>query len=325
MVPTLPQTLEAFPVESESWSSSALRCAMVETQGKRPTQEDAFAFSCTQTWGDFWVLDGHRGNEAAQFGAAALREEIGENIKKGKLPSTSKIEQTFRSIDNRLRKHFKQHPDKPKAGTTVIGALVAQQQDGTYHAKLINCGDSRGIIIQNPLPDNGSLSIIETIDHKPGDPIEKARILAAGGKVKGGGSTRIDGKLAVSRGFGDFDFKADKSRKAAEQKVSCQPDVYEALNLMPGSLIVLACDGVWSVLSSKEVAATVQEELKASPQADLGDVAATIVNLSLELGSKDNLTVLLVHLVGEVPKGTQGVPLDTAAVEVSKETCLTSP
>jgi len=309
-------------MESESFSSSALRGAMVESQGKRPTQEDAFAFSCSQQWGDFWVLDGHRGSEAAQFGATALREEIGATIKKGKLPSTSKIEQSFRSVDNQLRKHFKQHPDKPKAGTTVIGALVAQQQDGSYQAKLINCGDSRGIIIQNPLSEDGSLSIIETIDHKPGDPIEKARILAAGGKVKGGGNTRIDGKLAVSRGLGDFDFKADKSRKAAEQKVSCQPDVYEASNLMPGSVLVLACDGVWNVLSSEEVAATVQEELQADPQADLNEVAATIVDLSLELGSTDNVTVLLVHLVGEKPKGTQGVPPDTAAVEVSRETCL---
>lgn len=320
MVRTIPRTLEVHPVESASWSSAALRGAMAEAQGKRPTQEDAFAYSCEQQWGDFWVLDGHRGSEAAHFGATALREEIGGAIKKGKLPSTSKIEQSFRSIDNQLRKHFKQHPDKPKAGTTVVGALVAQQKDGLYEAKLINCGDSRGIIIQNPLSEEGSLSIIETIDHKPGDPIEKARILAAGGKVKGGGSTRIDGKLAVSRGLGDFDFKADKSRKAAEQKVSCQPDVYEASNLLPGSLVVLACDGVWGVLSSQEVAATVQEELQRDPQANMREVAAKIVELSLELGSTDNLTVLLVHLVGpQAPEGTQGVPPDTAAVEVSRE------
>jgi len=311
-------------VESECASSSALRCAVVETQGKRPTQEDAFAFSCSEQGGDFWVLDGHRGSEAAHFGATALREELGESIKKGKLPSASKIEQTFRSVDNRLRKHFKQHPDKPKAGTTVVGAMVAQQQDGSYEAKLINCGDSRGMVIQNVSPEDGFLSIIETIDHKPGDPIEKARILAAGGKVKGGGNGRVDGKLAVSRGLGDFDFKADKSRKAAEQKVSCQPDVYEASNILPGSMIVLACDGVWGVLSSREVAATVREELKMNPQVDLRDVAAAIVNMSLELGSGDNLTVMLVHLLGEAPEGTPGVPRDTTANEVSKETCRSS-
>jgi len=325
MVRTLPRPLEAFPVESESSSSLALRCAVVETRGKRPTQEDAFAFSCSDQWGDFWVLDGHRGSEAAQFGVSALREEIGENIKKGKLPSTSRIEQSFRSIDNQLRKHFKQHPDKPKAGTTVVGALAALQEDGTYHAKLINCGDSRGIIIQNLMSEDGSLSIIETIDHKPGDPMEKARILAAGGRVKGGGSARIDGRLAVSRGFGDFDFKADKSRKAFEQKVSCQPDVYEASNLAAGSMLALACDGVWGVLSTQEVAATVQEALKEAPQADLREIAATIVDLSLQLGSTDNLTVMLVHLVGAAPEGTQGAPFNATEVEVSNEMLATSP
>jgi len=321
---TFPRTLEAFPVESEYTQNSAFRCAIVETQGKRPSQEDAFAYSATESWGDFWVLDGHRGHEAAQFGAMALREDIGDTIKKGKLPSAGKIEQTFRSIDNKLRKHLKEHPDKPKAGTTVIGALIAQQKDGRYDAKLVNCGDSRGVIIQNPLAEDGSLSIIETIDHKPGEPIEKARILAAGGKVKGGGCARIDGKLAVSRGLGDFDFKADKSRKAAEQKVSCQPDVYEAVGLLPGSVLVLACDGVWGALSSKEVAAVVQEELS-KPQVDLVDVAASIVGLSVELGSKDNLTVLLVHLVGAAPKGTTGALSEkTTAVEEAADFSPTS-
>lgn len=320
MVRTLPQTLEAFHVESEYWSNSAFRCAVVETQGKRPTQEDAYSFACTETGGSFWVLDGHRGNEAAQFGTEALREEMGQTIKKGKLPSTGKIEQTFRSIDNSLRKHFKTHPDKPKAGSTVVGALVAQQKNGSYQAKLVNCGDSRGIIIQNPMQENGPLTIIETIDHKPSDPIEKARILAAGGRIKGGGCARIDGKLAVSRGLGDFDFKADRARKAVEQKVSCNPDVYEAADLMPGTVLVLACDGVWSVMSSEEVAAKVQEELTATPEADLVHVAATIVGLSLELGSKDNLTVLVVHLVGEkAPKGTRGARANTTAVEVTEQ------
>lgn len=311
-------------MEAESWSNSAFRCAWVETQGRRPSQEDAHAFECKEGWGDFWVLDGHRGSEAAHFGTMALRKEIGDTIKNSKLPSNGRIEQAFRSIDNQMRKHFKQHPDKPKAGSTVIGALVAKQSDGLYNAKLVNCGDSRGIIIKSPLQQDGPLTVVETVDHKPGNLIEKARILAAGGKVKGGGCARIDGKLAVSRGLGDFDFKADRHRKAFEQKVSCEPDVYEASELMPGTVLVLACDGVWGVLSSEAVAAKVQEHLSTEPHTDLADVAASIVGLSVELGSKDNLTVLLVHLVGGVPQGPAGVLANTTTVEVPEESRFTS-
>ncbi len=42
----------------------------------------------------------------------------------------------------------------------------------------------------------------ETIDHKPTDDTEYRRIAGAGGVVLSG---RIDGGLAVSRAFGDFE------------------------------------------------------------------------------------------------------------------------
>lgn len=305
--------METVKVESttEAGSSSALRFALVETQGGRPTQEDAYAFSFDESGAaDFWVLDGHRGAEAARFGSKALSKEIGQSIKKRKLPSNENIQQGFKSVDNQLRKHFKKHPEGAKSGSTVVGALVAKQKDGTYTAKLINCGDSRGLIVKGPVleekedqsegcNETPSDIVVETKDHKPGDYGEKCRILAAGGKLKGsksGGCCRIDGRLAVSRGLGDFEFKAHKNLPAAEQKVSCIPDVYEVAGLVPGTLLILACDGIWGVMSSQEVATKIREELNGDCQKDLKAVAASVVNESLERGSQDNLTLLLVHL-----------------------------
>lgn len=319
MVLSLPRSLEGYEAESESFTNADFDCAVVEAQGRRPTQEDAYGFGCTDQWADFWVLDGHRGTEAAHFGVAALRREIGETIKGGKLPTGAKISQAFRSVDNQLRKHFKQNPAEKNSGSTVIGALVARQKNGNYSAKLVNCGDSRGIIITKP-DDGDGLEVVQTIDHKPGNTKEKARILAAGGKVKGGGCARIDGKLAVSRGLGDFDFKSDRGRKAHEQKVSNEPEIVEASELAPGSLLLLACDGVWGVMSSKEVAAKVLELLSTDPARDLEDVAAEVVRLSLELGSKDNLTVLLVHLVGGLPRPPPGPgSASIATVEIEED------
>lgn len=280
------------------FSSAAFNCAVVETRGRRDTHQDAHSVSCTDQRADFWVLDGHRGAAAAHYGAEALKKEIGETIKSGRLPSDGRILQSFRTIDNRLRKYLKEKSKESKSGSTVVGALVARDGPGSYSAKLVNCGDSRAIIIKDPAIDKTgrSATVLETVDHKPDHPGERDRVLAAGGTVSGGRCPRVDGRLAVSRSLGDFEFKADKGRQAAQQKVSCVPDIYETSGLEPGTLVLLACDGVWGAMSTELVADRVRSKLRLNPKANLGEVAASIVTESLERGSTDNLTVLLVRL-----------------------------
>eukprot|EP00443_Scrippsiella_acuminata_P132329 CAMPEP_0115595418 /NCGR_PEP_ID=MMETSP0272-20121206/12309_1 /TAXON_ID=71861 /ORGANISM="Scrippsiella trochoidea, Strain CCMP3099" /LENGTH=314 /DNA_ID=CAMNT_0003030723 /DNA_START=95 /DNA_END=1036 /DNA_ORIENTATION=+ len=300
MVRRRPRSLEEFRVATSS--NALFSWAVVETQGQRDSHEDAHSVACSESLGEFWLLDGHRGAEAAHFGAEALPKEIGQTIKGGRLPSDGRIQQGFRTVDNRLRKHLKQRPkEESNSGSTVVGALIAHEGNGSYHAKLINCGDSRGIIIKDPKQedDEDSDFVLETVDHKPDSPQEKARVMAAGGVVRGGRRPRIDGRLAVSRALGDFEFKADRNRQAAEQKVSCEPDIYDISGLGPGTLLLLACDGVWDVMSSRDVAALVREHLKVNPGAMLGEVAESIVRRSFEKGSGDNLTVLLVHLAND--------------------------
>jgi len=279
-------------------SGPAFRCAIAETQGKRPTHEDAYSFACEQSSAYFWVLDGHNGAEAAQFGSKALAE-FGDTIKNNKLPSDSRIQQGFKTVDNQLRKHLKENHSELKSGSTVTGALIAQQKDGSYTAKLVNCGDSRGIIIKAPEDGDdllGGNTILETVDHKPGVPSEKSRILAAGGTISGKKNPRIEGRLSVSRGMGDFVFKADRTRSAAEQKVSCVPDIYEASGLRAGTCVLLACDGFWGTMTSQHAAKMVRNWLRSDPQADLKDVAGDLIRTSISLGSCDNVTVLLVNL-----------------------------
>lgn len=42
---------------------------------------------------------------------------------------------------------------------------------------------------------------------------------------RAGGGGRVDGSLAVSRGLGDFRFKARMDLSQQEQKVTCNPDI----------------------------------------------------------------------------------------------------
>lgn len=51
------------------------------------------------------------------------------------------------TVDAKLREHFTKNKGE-QSGSTVIGAMAALQDDGTYTVKLINCGDSRAIVLR---------------------------------------------------------------------------------------------------------------------------------------------------------------------------------
>mmetsp|Transcript_19471 Transcript_19471/g.35307 ORF Transcript_19471/g.35307 Transcript_19471/m.35307 type:complete len:345 (+) Transcript_19471:50-1084(+) len=323
------QLLPNMAIHIERYGSAGIQCAVAETQGARQEHEDVHAVNVDQQSASMWVLDGHHGVAAAQFSGSALADELGGPAIKGeKLPSDERILQGFRTVDNRLRQHFKAHPEDSKSGSTVVGFLAAQQGTGLYDMKLVNCGDSRGVIIdgehgfvddveaqvrlgaseciysksearQKWRPNRRKQSfILETMDHKPHNPVERARIEAAGGHVETskGKPHRIDGNLAVSRGLGDFAFKSNRRLSPAAQKVSCAPDVYNIHGLHPGSFVLLACDGLWDVMSTEDAARMVLSKTLGQDPQDLADIAKDLVAASLAKKTQDNVTVLLAKL-----------------------------
>ena len=87
-----------------------------------------------------------------------------------------------------------------------------------------------------------------TIDHKPSVPSEKKRIIAAGGKVHSNSKTallRVNGKLAISRTFGDRDFK--------QFGVTAEPDITRRELHEGDEYVILATDGVWDSLSNTDM------------------------------------------------------------------------
>lgn len=72
----------------------------------------------------------------------------------------------------------------------------------------------------------------------------------AGGYVIDG---RVNGSLNLSRAIGDMEYKQTAHLSAAEQAVTANPDVRE-LQLGPSyEFMILACDGIWDVLSNQQV------------------------------------------------------------------------
>jgi len=310
--------------------SRSFRCAVAEMQGWRVSHEDAHEMRCSDSCAAWWVLDGHGGSFAAIDSAPALAREFEGDVSDSSttLPPDSRLEQGFVAVDRRLREKLEADPVQ-ESGSTVVGALCLRQGD-EFTLKLCNCGDSRCIVVRGPSEKEATAPpitvripqhiealasdlaavrrgdtapkckwplIAETVDHKPNHATEKVRIEAAGGSVSEEYPARLDGNLAVSRGLGDFEYKADAGRPVEEQKVSCIPDLYEMSGLRQGAIIILACDGVWDVISGEDLAIMVRDKLSGDPDLDLGELATEVIHMCLKRNSRDNITCMIVQLV----------------------------
>ena len=81
---------------------------------------------------------------------------------------------------------------------------------------------------------------------------ERARITAAGGFISDvGGVSRVNGNLNLSRAIGDLKYKGNQQLLPADQIITAQPDIVK-MELTPADrFFLLACDGVWDVMSNQ--------------------------------------------------------------------------
>ena len=63
---------------------------------------------------------------------------------------------------------------------------------------------------------------------------------------------RVAGKLSLSRAIGDLAYKQNKELSVEKQAITCVPDVTKRDRKADDSFILIACDGVWDVLTSAE-------------------------------------------------------------------------
>lgn len=96
-----------------------------------------------------------------------------------------------------------------------------------------------------------------TVQHKPDNEEEAHRICSLGGSVVQYEIPRVNGILAVSRSFGDFEIVSRVVRQQTEAKplyrkiISAEPHI-AFCPLEAGNILVIACDGLWDVYSYEE-------------------------------------------------------------------------
>ena len=134
------------------------------------------------------------------------------------------------------------------SGSTSITMLIKKNK-----IYIANLGDSRCVACTS----EGKTEPWSE-DHKPSEALETARIEAAGGDVE---MDRVNGKLAVSRAFGDFHYKADMNLTDDKQLIIATPDVQVKDLDAKTKFAILACDGIWEVLSNEEVIDFILEKL----------------------------------------------------------------
>mmetsp|Transcript_54971 Transcript_54971/g.98805 ORF Transcript_54971/g.98805 Transcript_54971/m.98805 type:complete len:408 (+) Transcript_54971:60-1283(+) len=291
----LSEPITAMVVEqttTSSWSASS-----VSMQGWRRTHEDTHIFDCAaggnQACGVFAVLDGHGGQTAANLSSGILQDLLVGLSRRGTLSKKTapeELSKAFIDCDQKLRNRMSA---EDRSGTTCVAAIVSRPKPTEYCVQLAHCGDSRAVV------SVGS-ELVCSEDHKPGRQDEVQRIRSAGGSVEPGalgGPLRVDGALAVSRSFGDFHYK-DVGLAPCDCKVSALPDV-QTVSCAPGDWFLLACDGVFDVLSNEEVKEFVARRIgEAGPgPLDAGALLVDLLRLCLNKGSKDNITALFVHLL----------------------------
>ena len=72
--------------------------------------------------------------------------------------------------------------------------------------------------------------------------MESHRIVSAGGIITNG---RINNKLNLSRGFGDFQYKSNRKLSSSQQMVICDPDIKVYDRIADDEFILIGCDGIF--------------------------------------------------------------------------------
>jgi serine/threonine protein phosphatase PrpC len=283
-----------------------VKFATCEMQGWRNSMEDAKIanISLDAETMLFGVFDGHGGKEVAEYVSRHFCAELLRSPAYRQGNFEQALKDTFLRMDDLLKtpdglkeviRISKDLPDNYPveadsslmvAGCTAVVALI--RGETIYVA---NAGDSRCILSRE------GRAIELSQDHKPELPGEHDRIIKAGGMVEDG---RVMGNLNLSRSIGDLEYKKTPGIPQKDQMITAYPEIKIDQLTARDEFIVLACDGVWDMLTSQECVNFIGQRLKSKSlqiiaEETLDRCLAHDIASSGGLGC-DNTTIVIVEL-----------------------------
>lgn len=235
----------------------------------RRTMEDTHTFQDgflgVPTSGYFGIYDGHGGKDAAEYVKEHLHVNLAKKLETNEDKQKAFVEaylETDESLDTANIKY---------SGTTAVSALIVEE-NGKKVLYTANVGDARIVL------GRAGKGIRLTYDHKASDQSEIDRIQSTGGFVV---MARVNGILAVSRSLGD---------RAMKPYVSGEPYTTRTELTEEDTHVILACDGVWDVISDDQSVEIVSKHEK------MQVASKELLKESLLAGSTDNISVMVLKL-----------------------------
>ena len=252
--------------------------------GLRPTMEDADCVVQDLHIGAdpvsyYGIFDGHGGSECSRFLSENLHLVLQKHLQgRSSLPewppliqqAFSECDEAFRSSHAELSKHV---------GAACLVCLIRATD-----VVVANTGDCRAVLSRR------GEAIQLSNDHKPDLPSERRRIESCGGTVSHG---RVNGKINLSRAFGDFNLKESGV-------VVCTPEVdtYQ-INRNIDEFVVIGCDGLFEAYSNQEIVRNVREKMRrmrATEQDPCRVVKDIVTEAVYTRRTGDNVSAILISL-----------------------------
>jgi len=256
-------------------------------QGQRPSNEDQH-FHMLNINNDntnlnpinfFAVFDGHGGKAISKFLKDNLPYYFLNKFKEDKQNIFNKPKlatKYFNKVYEHLQTKMKNEHPKATVNSGSTACVVIHYKNNSDKLWVINVGDSRAVKCNKE-------NIAEQLsqDHKPASPDERQRIEKLGGVIEFDGAEWRILKLSLSRAFGDLD---------CMPYVTNMPQIYNYKINKKDKFIIIACDGLWDVLSNQDAVDYINELIQYNYK---GNLAKSLAEFALEKGSMDNITTIV--------------------------------
>jgi serine/threonine protein phosphatase PrpC len=237
--------------------------AAVSDRGrKRPSNEDAFAFSVEH--GVYVVCDGMGGAAAGEIASSLAVDEVMRllSARTEAVPLPEVAEQAVCAANEAIFSRSQRNNKLSGMGTTLVGLVVEDR-----HIWVLNIGDSRCYRLRNRRLEQ------LTLDHSLVE--EQVRM----GRMTHSEALRSPLRNVITRALG------------TQSQVT--PDIRE-IEAEPGDLFMLSSDGLTRELSDGEIESMLTADGAAEPA--LRALCSRLVEAAKKAGGHDNITCLLVRV-----------------------------
>uniref|UniRef100_A0A1J3I077 protein-serine/threonine phosphatase n=1 Tax=Noccaea caerulescens TaxID=107243 RepID=A0A1J3I077_NOCCA len=231
----------------------------------------------------YGVFDGHGGAEASLYMKENLTRLFFQDTVFPEMPSI--VDAFFlQELENSHRKAFAladlamsdESIVSGSCGTTALTALIIGR-----HLLVANAGDCRAVLCRR------GVAVDMSFDHRSTYEPERRRIEDLGGHFEDG---YLNGVLAVTRAIGDWELKHPFT--VSSSPLISDPEIQQIVLTEDDEFLILACDGIWDVLSSQNAVSNVRQGLRR--HGDPRQCAMELGKEAARLNSSDNMTVVVI-------------------------------